>query len=294
MVISQGLLTRRSFIAGSTLALGSLSLGSRALGAVSPLTGADVVRRIKEHLDMEWDQASYRDTLKAGDLALSVKGVAVCFMSTLNVLQRANAQGLNFVLSHEPTFWSDADLKEPVASDHLYQEKVHFVEENKMIVFRLHDHWHRMQPEPMTQGFEEALGWSAYGQGTRPRVYHIPPTTLGQLGMHMAKSLRTGSVRLVGDPAARVQTVCFGSHALRGNIDALQVADVTFVPEAREWDSIEYARDLSALMPNKGMIVLSHEAGEESGFSHFPGWLQPLLPEVPVRLVATTDRMWLA
>ena len=99
MVISQGLLTRRSFIAGSTLALGSLSLGSRALGAVSPLTGADVVRRIKEHLDMEWDQASYRDTLKAGDLALSVKGVAVCFMSTLNVLQRANAQGLTLSLA---------------------------------------------------------------------------------------------------------------------------------------------------------------------------------------------------
>ena len=67
--------------------------------------------------------------------------------------------GLNFVITHEPTFWSDADSVEPIKTDPLYLEKLHFIEQHGMVVFRIHDHWHRVSPEPMGAANKQALGW---------------------------------------------------------------------------------------------------------------------------------------
>ena len=37
------------------------------------------------------------------------------------------------------------------------------------------------------------------------------------------------------------------------------------ISEAREWDSIEYVRDTVLSGQKKGMVLVSHEAGEEAG-----------------------------
>ena len=39
-----------------------------------------------------------------------VRGIAATSMSTYDVIRRAHTAGLNFVATHEPTFWSDGDV----------------------------------------------------------------------------------------------------------------------------------------------------------------------------------------
>lgn len=264
-----------------------------AQGSSAP-TAADVVAAIKKNLYMEWNNKTYRDTFKVGDPNTPVKGIAVCFMSTFDVIKRAHAKGLNFVLSHEPTFWTDADLIEPIENDPLYLEKRSFVEKNGMVVFRLHDHWHRYRPEPMLTGMDRLLGWEKYADNPEtPRFYTIPETTLGALGDHVAKSLYTRSVRLVGDPNMVVKTVARGGHTLSGNISAYDKADVDLVSEIREWESVQYTRDMLAAGTKKGLVLLSHEAGEEEGMVNCTAFMKKATPDMRVEFVATNDRMYM-
>ena len=40
------------------------------------------------------------------------------------------------------------------------------------------------------------------------------------------------------------------------------------------------------------MIYISHEASEDVGMDWFARWLGPLVPELPVRYISTTDEFW--
>src|SRR3954470_9341013 len=93
-------ISRRRFAQGAAMLVGARALQPLAVAqAVNP-TASELVNMIKQHLNMKWNDATYRDTFKAGDPNTPVKGVASCFMSTFDVIKRAHAQGLNFVISH--------------------------------------------------------------------------------------------------------------------------------------------------------------------------------------------------
>ncbi len=285
-------MTRRRFTQGSTLMAAAGVVRPLALvQTVATLTAAQVVERIKQHLNMTWNDKTYRDTFKAGDPNAPVKGIASCFMSTLDVLQRAHAQGLNFVITHEPTFWSDSDMIEPIKNDSLYLEKLHFVEKNGMVIFRIHDHWHRFTPEPMTVGNDRLLGWEK--DATRPRFYRLPPTRLRVLAEQVATRLYSRSVRFVGDPEMMVTTLGRGGHVLGANISVLEEAEVVLASEVREWETVEYTRDLISSGAKKGLILISHEAGEEEGMLVFAEWMKTVTPDIRTVFVPTHDRMYL-
>jgi putative NIF3 family GTP cyclohydrolase 1 type 2 len=283
---------RRFAVNAAAMALTATTLSKSSLAqSSSGMTAAQIVDEIKKQLNMPWDDKTYRDTFKAGDPNTRVNGIACCFMSTFDVIRRAQAKGLNFVITHEPTFWTDADLVEPIKTDPFYLEKLHFVQKNGMVVFRIHDHWHRVKPEPMTAAINQALAWPF--DAADPRLYKISPMRLQDVGLHAAKTLYTRSVRLVGDPNLMVDTIARGGHTLGGNISALDKADVVISSEVREWESVEYGRDLIASGAKKGMIIISHEAGEEAGMDLFTQWMKKVTPSIRTEFVPTHDRLYL-
>jgi putative NIF3 family GTP cyclohydrolase 1 type 2 len=271
----------------------SLITGSLAFPASGALTARAVVDRIKQHLGIPWNEKTYRDTFHAGDPDGTVRGIASTFMSNLDVFQRAHAKGLNFVVSHEPTFWSDEDAIAPLRNDPLYKLKRNYIEQNGMMIFRLHDHWHARKPDGIFEGWNRALGWEKLLVSGDNRTWELPTTTLGAVARHVSKSLETRSVRLVGDPDLQVRRVGRGAHTLAGNMAALARVDALLVSEAREWDSIEYVRDAVLAGEKKGLILISHEAGEEAGMDNFASWLKTFVTEVPVEFIPTRDQMWI-
>ena len=257
------------------------------------LSAGDVVDRIRRNIGVPWNEKTYRDTYKIGGPDVKVTGIATTFMSTLDVLQRAHAAGLNMIITHEPTFWSDADLVQPVANDRLYKLKLAFGNRNNLVVWRFHDHWHARRPDGIFQGWNRALGWENYLQPGDARRWVIPTSTLGEVARHLAARLNSRSIRIIGDPALPVTRVGRGAHIIAGNMKALPDVDLLIVSEAREWDSAEYIRDTVLSGQKKGAIIIAHEAGEEAGMDNCAQWLKGFVSDVPVQFIDTHDQMWI-
>jgi putative NIF3 family GTP cyclohydrolase 1 type 2 len=104
-----------------------------------------VVDRIKQHLGVPWREGP-TDTFKTGDANSAITGVATTVMSTFDVIKRALARkNVVIVITHEPTFWTGNDELRNFADDVLYQQKLRFIHDNGVVVWRFHDNLHAHQ-----------------------------------------------------------------------------------------------------------------------------------------------------
>ncbi len=118
--------------------------------------------------------------------------------------------------------------------------------------------------------------------------------SLETLAGHVKARLSSrGGVRVVGDRATRVQRVALlpGSTPLAAALDALPAVDVVVAGEVREWESVEYARDVAFSGHKKGLILVGRVVSEEGGMYACATWLGSLIP-VPVRHLAGSDPYW--
>jgi putative NIF3 family GTP cyclohydrolase 1 type 2 len=79
------------------------------------------------------------DALKAGDPAIPVTGIVITFLDIMAVLQETVRLGDNLVISHEPTFYNHREETKPIADDPMYKEKLAYIEQHHIVVYRLHD-----------------------------------------------------------------------------------------------------------------------------------------------------------
>ncbi|HTX34156.1 MAG TPA: Nif3-like dinuclear metal center hexameric protein [Bryobacteraceae bacterium] len=258
------------------------------------MTASEVVERIRKNLGVPWNEQTYRDTFKAGDPATEVQGIATTFMATLDLIQRAHAAGMNMVVTHEPTFWSDRDTVTELGGDPIYRFKVDFCNRNHMVVWRFHDHWHARKPDMEFGGLARALGWEGREAGPNQHVYKLPPTTLGALAADVKRRLGARAMRVVGDPRATVSTVAMGVGynipRVSGKID---VAIGGENPETGgAFDDTEYVMDAAFFGGHKGQIILGHAISEEPGMEDCATWLRTFISEVPIRWIQAGEPFW--
>ena len=156
-------------------------------------TAREVIAAIQEHVGVPWNTETV-DTFKAGNPDTRVTRIAVTMMATMDVLQRASAEGLNFVITHEPTFYAHLDTPEGMpGNDPVWAEKRAFIERHGMIVWRFHDHWHMRHPDGIEAGVIRTLGWEKFrNPGCRRRGLpgHLGPSCQGRGGMSKAGNNR--------------------------------------------------------------------------------------------------------
>lgn len=286
-------ISRRQFVQITGAGLGAGMMASNMAWAVGgKITAGEVVNRIKKNLGIPWNYATYRDTFKIGGPDTVVTGIATSFGANLRVLQLANKANMNMVIVHEPTFYSDGDRIDLVKDDPMYKAKLDWANLNNIVVWRIHDHWHARKPDGIATGWTRGMDWEKYEINGSLREFKLPETTLGELAKEVARKLDTKSVRVVGDPSLKVSLVSRGGHQLPQNMAALPKADCILVSETREYDSFEYARDMVASGAHKGAIFISHTSGEDLGMEEMERWLKPLVTEVPIKFIPTTDELW--
>ena len=139
------------------LSIATIAGARSATAQTKPLTAREVIARIQTHVGIPWQQETV-DTFKAGNPDTEVRGIAVTMMATLDVLQRAVAAGQNLIITHEPTFYNHLDKPELEESDPVLAAKRAFIQEHGLVVWRFHDHWHRMKPDGIEAGMAHALG----------------------------------------------------------------------------------------------------------------------------------------
>src|SRR5437879_11974814 len=86
------------------LASSALAQNATSSSPAQKPTANEVIEQIKAQVGVPW-QAKTVDTFKAGDPQTPVTGIAVTMMATLDVLQRAAANGQTLIRTQEPTFF---------------------------------------------------------------------------------------------------------------------------------------------------------------------------------------------
>jgi len=259
-------------------------------------TAREVVAAIQEHVGVPWKTETV-DTFKAGNPETRVMGVAVTMMATLDVLQRAAAKGQNLIITHEPTFYNHLDRPEGMdESDAVWKQKRAFIEKNGLVIWRLHDHWHRRNPDGILAGMVRALGWEKYESPENPHLFTMPETTLEKLAVDVAKRLETPVLRVVGNPEMKVTKLALspGAAGFERETHALEMenVEVLLVGETREWETVEYAADAVTEGKRKGLIVIGHVPSEQAGMEECARWLKTFVKDVPIEFVATKQPFW--
>jgi putative NIF3 family GTP cyclohydrolase 1 type 2 len=280
----------------TTLAVATLLVTGGTAHAQHKITARELVAEIQKQVGVEWKKDTV-DTFKAGNPDTPVTGVAVTMMATMDVLERASAKGLNFVITHEPTFYAHLDTPEGVPeSDPVWTEKRAFIEKHGMIVWRFHDHWHMRRPDGIEAGNIRALGWEKFQRPDNQYLFVIPETTLKELAREVATKLGSPVLRVVGDPEMKVLKVGFspGAAGSEREIRALEQDDVQvlMVGETREWETVEYAADAVSQHRPKALIVIGHIPSEQPGMEECARWLQGFVKTVPVEFVPAKQPFW--
>jgi putative NIF3 family GTP cyclohydrolase 1 type 2 len=103
-------------------------------------------------------------------------------------------------------------------------------------------------------------------------------------------------LRVIGAPQLAVRCVVLapGFNNFPGIKHALDnpEVDVLATGETREWEGVEYARDVLTAGKKKGLIVLGHAPSEERGMEACAKWLKTFISETPVQYLPGGDPFW--
>jgi putative NIF3 family GTP cyclohydrolase 1 type 2 len=188
-------------------------------------------------------------------------------------------------------------------ADPVYAGKNAFIEQHKLVVFRLTQHWNQRTPDPRAHGLAAAMGWKTTvdrdprsGPGADAGLrYEVPAMTLEALASQLKKTLDTrGGLRAIGDRRMTVRTIGLlpGYTLIQGAIALLPNVDVIVTGEVQEWESAAYAQDVAFAGIRKGFISIGRVVNEAPGMQVCADWLKTIVPEVPVRFVSAGDPYW--
>ncbi len=272
-----------------------LSLFPTLISAQQP-TAREVIAAIQSHVGVPW-QSETVDTFKAGNPDTHVTGIAVTMMATMDVLQRAAAQNLNLIITHEPTFYNHLDTPEGLPdTDPVWTEKRDFIQKHNLVVWRFHDHWHMRHPDGILEGTVKALGWQKYQNAEEPHRFVLPETTLQNLASEVAQRLNSATVRVVGSPTMKVSQVVLspGAAGFQHEMTAFRdpAIQVLVLGETREWETVEYVDDAVAQGKSKALIVIGHIPSEQAGMEECTQWLKSFVTGVPIHFVPTKQAFW--
>jgi putative NIF3 family GTP cyclohydrolase 1 type 2 len=278
------------------LTISAVCIPLSAQTASTPLTAAEAIKRIIAATGAT-PPPNTVDTIKAGDPNTVVTGIATTFLDTYQVLEKAVADHKNLIVTHEPTFYNHPDDMTVLGDDAVQAQKLAYIKDHHLVVWRFHDTWHLRHPDGILQGVIDEFGWKQYQSATDPHLFTLPPTTVAQLAATLRAKAGSHIMRVIGDPAMPVTQVALlpGAAGLTMQIKLLERDDVQVLVagESAEWEGVEYARDASAQGRHKALILLGHEVSEEAGMRYCAQWLKGVLPGVPIEYIRAGEPYWM-
>lgn len=271
------------------------------------MTIQQIITKLEQWHGAVDDPAHTLDSVKCGDPNQECTGIAVTCYISMNVIRQARAQNINFIITHEPTFYSDAETQaDYLEGDPVFREKWELLQASNIVVWRDHDHIHgpggpaatvHEVPDYIYIGIMKELNWEpyAYGEMTKPLWYRLPETTVEALAQELMKKLNLTGLRIVGNRDAKVSTVHICEHILGIHHDSKAIrnagqADVLIPLEIVDWTLSEYIRDAAQQGRNKAILEMGHFNFEEIGMKHMVQWLPKVIGrEIPVTYLQSGD-----
>lgn len=256
---------------------------------VTPKTPNEVVEQMKKHVSCNWLSETV-DVYKAGDPQSALEGIAVCMFADMPTLEKAVELGCNFIITHEPIFYSHLDGTESLQDDPVFSQKMDYIEKNKLVVFRFHDHIHMTKPDGIYAGMIEQLALKPYSVAGSPTLYQLPRQSVKEYAETLKKQLGLATVRVIGRPDMEFTKMglAVGAPGAQRHFQMLRSNDVEVMVagEAQEWETYSYANDAAYQGKNKAVIFVGHVKSEEAGMNYCAQWLQGFISGVPIHFIA--------
>lgn len=263
----------------------------------------DIIQKICDFHEPYEEPPKSRDRYLAGNPDQTCTGIAVTVCATVDVLRQAVAQGINLILSHESVFCGVSGDREEIEHNDTAREKLAYIEEHNLVIWRYHDHMHgapfdpdRKRPDYIFYGICRELGWEAYvlDSPMKPTLYRIPETSAAELAELLISKFDLDGLRIVGNMECRVSTVCMAEHAMGDKIDhSMQHAMEAdaFIPfEICDYTLTQYVRDGAALGKNKVLFEMGHFNCEELGMKYAASYIREILgSDCPVVFIQSGD-----
>ncbi len=269
------------------------------------MTVKEVVDKIIKKTGMEPLPADKTcDHLMTGSYDMEVTKIATTFMATVDVIKEAINIGANLIITHEPTWFTGKDTTDWLEDDPVYLKKKELIEDNKIAIWRFHDHMHAGDQDLIYSGFDLEFDWGQY-KIENPEsfknfgvCYQIPKTSMEQLSYFFKDKLDMDVIQVVGDPQIQVERVGvlvgggslgFGREEMPMEIMHENQLDLIICGEITEWTTSAYVRDAAQLGLNKGMIVLGHQCSEEMGMKHLVSWIKDIVGDIDVGFINSKE-----
>jgi len=246
------------------------------------LSANQIIDLIKKNVTCPWS-AQTVDTFKSGNPDDVVTGVAVCMFADMKVLQQAVADKCNLIIAHEPTFYNHLDETKNLENDLVFQNKLKFINENKLIIWRFHDHIHRTKPDGIYVGMIEKLGWRKNQADSSMIRFKFEKQKLSDFIRDLKQTFPGSSFRVIGNPEMIVTNVALsvgapGADRHRNLLEEKNI-DLLVAGEAPEWETYQYAYDAQLQGKNKAVLFLGHAVSEAYGMNYCASWLKGFLPK---------------
>ena len=258
-------------------------------GQSKSLTANQIIDMIKSKVTCPWSDTTV-DTFKAGNPAEAVTGIAVCMFADMKVLKQAADSKCNLIITHEPIFYNHLDETKNLQNDPVFQAKMKFISEHKLIIWRFHDHIHKTDPDGIYVGMVEKLGWENNKADNSLIRFKFEPTKLSKFVSQLKAKFPGNAFRVVGNPDMMVTNVALalGAPGSTTHIKLLEgkATDLLITGEAPEWETYQYVHDAQYQGLNKSVIFLGHNNSEEGGMNYCARWLKKFIPQsIPVQYI---------
>ena len=255
--------------------------GSLSAQQTNLLTANQVIELIKKNVHCPWS-AETVDTFKSGNPQDIVTGITTCMFADMKVLRKAVADHSNLIITHEPTFYNHPDETKNFENDPVYQEKIKFINDHKLIIWRFHDHFHRMKPDGIYAGMVEKLGWGKNQTDNSMLYFKFEPQKLSRFILQLKSVFPGNSFRVIGNPDMEVTNVALsvGAPGSTNHIHFLEEKNTQLLVagESPEWETYQYVYDAQLQAKNKAVIFLGHALSEEAGMNYCAKWLKGFIP----------------
>lgn len=232
------------------------------------------------------------DTIKYGSADQIVTGIVSTMFPTVAVIEKAVELKANFIIAHEPTFYSATDNMAQQETNAMIQKKKALLKEHGIVIWRFHDYSHFMQPDMISLGVKKKMGWEPYQKKGDPLI-NIPVTSLKQLIHQLKKNLDIQHLRAIGDLQQSCSSIALlpGAWGVQAHINTIEKnnPDVLVIGELVEWETAEYIRDARKMGAKTALIILGHSVSEEPGMELFVEWVSPKLPGLTITHIPSGD-----